>query len=118
MESAKEGDLIAEYVGELIHEPTTCSRQPVSIHLRRNYLFQLNLDLTIDSLYAGNDARFINHASDEHANARAKVLLVNGEHRIGIYAKFDIEAGTEVRFNYGPEFFKNEEGKGAIDIKT
>lgn len=33
------------------------------------------------------------------------VKLVNGEHRIGIYALQDLEAGREVLMNYGTEFF-------------
>ena len=80
--------LSLEYVGELIFEPTTHSRQfvlksvnfvwlfdmsdrPVFVHGGRNYLFQLDLDLTIDSMYAGNETRSINHG-DGDANVIAK----------------------------------------------
>ena len=34
--------------------------------------------------------------------------MVNGEYRIGVFARKNMTAGTEVTVNYGPEFFKDE----------
>ncbi|EEB92156.1 hypothetical protein MPER_09378, partial [Moniliophthora perniciosa FA553] len=87
----KDTELIVEYVGELIYETTIDSRDDA---------------ISIDSFYAGNESRYINH-SEENANCTAIVKLVNGEHRIGIYAAKNILAGEELFLNYGPIFFKD-----------
>lgn len=74
-------------------------------HRGRAYVYKLNDALDVDASYAGNTARFINHASDRRANCvtiseskllavepyllnarRAQVKNVSGDHRIGIYA--------------------------------
>jgi SET domain-containing protein len=48
------------------------------------------------------------------------VKLVNGEHRIGIYALKDLEAGAELWMNYGPKFFSKpmEEGQGPKNVDS
>ncbi|KAJ3880839.1 hypothetical protein F5051DRAFT_322974 [Lentinula edodes] len=105
LESAGPGELITEYVGELVYELTTESRDDVSMHRQRNYLFNLNATFALDSEFIGNESRYINHSEDT-PNCRAQVMMVNGDHRIGIYAQTHIEAGAELFLNYGPEFFK------------
>ncbi|KAJ4485173.1 hypothetical protein C8R41DRAFT_442405 [Lentinula lateritia] len=105
LESADPGELITEYVGELVYELTTESRDDVSMHRQRNYLFNLNATFALDSEFIGNESRYINHSEDT-PNCRAQVMMVNGDHRIGIYAQTHIEAGAELLLNYGPEFFK------------
>ncbi|KAJ7484132.1 hypothetical protein FB451DRAFT_1028361 [Mycena latifolia] len=107
-EEAAPDALIIEYVGELIYDPTTDSREPLALHRGRNYLFELNSTLSIDGAYAGNAARYINHDA-RVPNCRARVRLVNGEHRIGIYATRKLGAGEEVLFNYGAHFFTGPE---------
>ncbi|KAJ7056621.1 hypothetical protein C8F01DRAFT_1154329 [Mycena amicta] len=110
-EPAADGDLIIEYMGQVIYEDTVDSRDPIAVHRHRNYVFQLNKTLSIDGTYAGNDARYINH--DEHRpNCHPRILLVNGEHRIGIFATRALAAGDEVLFNYGPSFFQDDDGVG------
>ncbi|KAJ7159514.1 hypothetical protein C8R46DRAFT_1194840 [Mycena filopes] len=108
-EPAGQGDLVIEYVGELIFDPTTESREPVAMHRGRNYLFAMNNTLSVDGAYAGNDARYINHDA-QRPNCVALVRMVNGEHRIGVYATRAIKAGEEVLFNYGDNFFRGEAG--------
>ncbi|EED77026.1 predicted protein, partial [Postia placenta Mad-698-R] len=85
-EAAEEGDLITEYIGELISEPTFDARGQLSKHRGRSYVYGLDALLNIDSTYAGNEARFINHAPKKTANCQARIFLVNGDRRIGIYA--------------------------------
>lgn len=36
----------------------------------------------------------------DDANCRAEILLVNGDHRVGIYAGRDIPSGSELFYNY------------------
>jgi SET domain len=42
---------------------------------------------------------FANHRNTN--NAYAKVMLVNGEHRVAIYAKVPLAAGAEIFYDYG-----------------
>ncbi|KAF8886794.1 hypothetical protein BD779DRAFT_1529722 [Infundibulicybe gibba] len=84
-EAAKKHDLIIEYIGELMYDASIDTRDLVAKHRGRNYVFQLNRSLSIDGSSLGNESRFINHDGENH-NCYARVKLVNGEHRIGIYA--------------------------------
>ncbi|KAF8639104.1 hypothetical protein AX17_001747, partial [Amanita inopinata Kibby_2008] len=107
-EHARQNELIDEYVGELVFEPTTISRDHLSRHRGRNYVFSLNPTLSIDGAHAGNVTRYINHSGSD-ANCFAKIQLVNGEHRIGIMAAKDLHPGEELFLDYGPLFFMSDD---------
>ena len=82
----------------------------IASHLGRSYVCELNDQDSVDSAYAGNPARFINHAPAMRANVEISsnatsssshfalmthsiplaVLEVNGERRIGITASEQI----------------------------
>ncbi|KAH0587994.1 hypothetical protein H2248_006737 [Termitomyces sp. 'cryptogamus'] len=113
-EEAQEDDFILEYTGEIVYEITSLCRDFVSRHRKRCYLYTLNPTHTIDSTKAGNESRFINH--DSNPNCYGKIKLVNGEHRIGIFACCHILPGTELSLDYGDSFF--EDGADAAADNT
>jgi hypothetical protein len=65
------------------------------------YLFEINSKWTIDGTTRKNTARYVNHACIPIANCEAEVK--NG--RIWILAKKNIEAGQELFYDYGKEYF-------------
>lgn len=43
--------------------------------------------------------RFANHQVD--TNTYARVMMVSGDHHVGMYAKTDMKAGDELKYDYG-----------------
>jgi len=101
-ETAEKGDFIAEYVGEMITQEECESRGRVYDKSKMSYMFALNDEYILDAARFGGIIRFANHSSKP--NCQSKILLVNGDHRIGIYAKQRIEFGDELFFDYGKDF--------------
>lgn len=91
----KKGDFVHEYVGELISQDEADRRFLRYDKIGYNYLFDHSTEYVIDGMNKGSKARFANHS--DHPNMEAKVLKVNGESRIGFFARENIEAQSEVR---------------------
>ncbi|XP_023342365.1 histone-lysine N-methyltransferase EZH2 isoform X3 [Eurytemora carolleeae] len=105
-EIAEKNDFIAEYVGEMITQEESESRGRVYDMAKSSYMFNLNEEYIVDAARFGGNIRFANHSSKP--NCQVKILLVNGDYRIGIYAKERIELGAELFFDYGKDFIGHD----------
>ncbi|KAL9121687.1 MAG: hypothetical protein Q9187_001753 [Circinaria calcarea] len=103
-EPIKKGDYIGEYVGEVVSREEGERRGLIYDKRNLSYLFDLNITQTLDSTRVGNKFRYINHQADPHANCRAKILLCNQVHRIGMFACQNMSVGDEILFDYGETF--------------
>ena len=104
MEPADPGDLILEYVGELVRASLAnirewkYEREYKGDGIASSYLFRLDGIMVIDATHQGNLARFINHSCDP--NCVAKTISLNGSKRIVMYAKKPIRPGEEITYDY------------------
>uniref|UniRef100_A0A669BHI0 Histone-lysine N-methyltransferase NSD3 n=1 Tax=Oreochromis niloticus TaxID=8128 RepID=A0A669BHI0_ORENI len=99
-QALKKGDFVTEYVGEVIDSEECQQRikRAHENHVTNFYMLTLTKDRVIDAGPKGNSSRFINHSCSP--NCETQKWTVNGDVRIGIFALCDIEAGTELTFNY------------------
>jgi histone-lysine N-methyltransferase SETD2 len=108
--SIRKGRFLVEYVGEVIDMDELARRNKKykrdgNIH---QYVMSLIHGTVIDSTIKGNWARYINHSCEP--NCSAEKWLVNGEYRMGIFAKRDLDVDEEITIDYRFETF------GAVDL--
>ena len=99
-EDIKTDDLIIEYCGEIIDQ-TECDRrmrEMCASGAKNFYFLEVSPTMVIDATEYASNGRFMNHCCDP--NCVAQKWHVNGVPRIGLYAKHDIAAGTELTWNY------------------
>lgn len=130
LDKAKEGDLLGEYVGDIVTSDAAPRRETVAEHKHRNYAFTLSSleevrdietkdrqevidnDGILDAIGISNETRFPNHSNHIRTrNCFAKTLLIENQSRIGLYAERAIRPGQELLFDYGAEFFINQGGR-------
>lgn len=102
LEPIKKGEFVYEYVGGIISDDEAERRGSIYDLLAVSYLFDVNTDQVVDAMRQGNKIKFANHrAASDNANCETKIMVVNGEHRIALVARDDIEVGAELFFDYG-----------------
>ncbi|KAI0372469.1 hypothetical protein BV20DRAFT_939690 [Pilatotrama ljubarskyi] len=100
MEKISRGEMVIEYVGEVIRAQVADKREKAYERqgIGSSYLFRIDEDLVVDATKKGNLGRLINHSCDP--NCTAKIITISGEKKIVIYAKQDIELGSEITYDY------------------
>ena len=92
------GELVVEYVGEVIDHDTWEARKERLWRFDHMYFMTLNRSEIVDATERGNIARFINHSCDP--NLQVEKWYVNRLPRLGLWAKRPIAAGEELTYNY------------------
>lgn len=100
LEPIESEDFVIEYVGELIRLGISDIREAryEKMGIGSSYLFRLDDGFAVDATKRGGVARFINHSCEP--NCYTKVITVDGQKKIFIYAKRHINVGEELTYNY------------------
>ncbi|XP_073001650.1 histone-lysine N-methyltransferase TRX1-like isoform X1 [Typha latifolia] len=104
----KAGDMVIEYIGELVR-PTIADIRERRIYNSLvgagTYMFRIDDERVVDATRAGSIAHLINHSCEP--NCYSRVISVNGDDHIIIFAKRDINKWEELTYDY--RFFSIDE---------
>lgn len=104
----KAGDMVIEYTGEIVRPPIADRREHLiynSLVGAGTYMFRIDDERVIDATRAGSIAHLINHSCEP--NCYSRVISVNGDEHIIIFAKRDISRWEELTYDY--RFFSIDE---------
>ncbi|KAM7461652.1 hypothetical protein LguiA_029773 [Lonicera macranthoides] len=95
------GDMVIEYTGELVRPRIADRREHLiynSLVGAGTYMFRIDDERVIDATRAGSIAHLINHSCEP--NCYSRVISVNGDEHIIIFAKRDIKEWEELTYDY------------------
>lgn len=97
-ENIAASDMIIEYVGEKVRQAVANIRELRydKQGIGSSYLFRIDDDTVVDATKKGGIARFVNHSCAP--NCTAKIVRVDDEMRIAIYAKSEIKKDDELTY--------------------
>jgi uncharacterized protein len=102
----KAKDFIGEYTGVL-------RKKKRRADFKNSYCFEYLIGETIDTPYTidaqdkGNFTRFINHSNE--GNCDPMIIFAGGIMRVIIYANKDIPKGSQITYDYGPDYWAKRE---------
>eukprot|EP00537_Pseudo-nitzschia_pungens_P005411 CAMPEP_0172360378 /NCGR_PEP_ID=MMETSP1060-20121228/4417_1 /TAXON_ID=37318 /ORGANISM="Pseudo-nitzschia pungens, Strain cf. cingulata" /LENGTH=1053 /DNA_ID=CAMNT_0013082355 /DNA_START=239 /DNA_END=3400 /DNA_ORIENTATION=+ len=96
----REGEMIIEYRGEWIGNAMAEKREKEyeAAKIGSDYMFRVDEHTVCDATKQGNVARFINASCAP--NCYPKIIFLDGNKRIVVYAKRDVYAGEELTYDY------------------
>lgn len=100
MEPIAADEMVIEYVGQMIRPVVADLRERhyEATGIGSSYLFRIDTETIIDATKCGNLARFINHSCNP--NCYAKIITIEGQKKIVIYSKQQINVNDEITYDY------------------